>query len=519
MFLLCILDGFGLRTHSYYNAVIKARKPNLIKLFKSCPNIPIQGSGLAVGLPEGQMGNSEVGHLNIGAGRVVYQDVTRIDKSISDGDFFDNPVFITGIDMALKNKSAIHLFGLVSDGCVHSSMEHLKALVKMAKERGIEKLYLHAFMDGRDTPPQAGAGYVKEMVEYFKMTGLGKVATVMGRYYGMDRDKRWERTEKAYRAIVNKEGRHSSDPVAAIEQSYQEKVTDQFILPVVIDLDDENEGRLQNGDVALYFNFRADRVRQLSYIFAGHDPEEFPHPDNPDVHLITMTNYDAGLKEAHVAYPPVRLKNIFGEILAREGLKQLRIAETEKYAHVTYFFNGGVEEPFENEDRVMIPSPKVATYDLKPEMSSVEVSDEAVRRILSKKYDVVVLNFANCDMVGHTGDLGAAVRAVEAVDTGLGKVIGAVEQIKGQAIITADHGNSEQMWDPETDGPFTAHTINPVPFVFFDSTGRGKNVKLRNGGILADLAPTIMQYLNIKQPAEMTGQSMFVSGEVPAFRN
>lgn len=519
MFLLCILDGFGLRGHEYYNAVIKARKPNLLKLYKSCPNIPIQGSGLAVGLPEGQMGNSEVGHLNIGAGRIVYQDVTRIDKSIVDGDFFENQAFVKGFDLALKNNSAVHLFGLVSDGCVHSSMEHLKALTRMAKKRGIRKLFLHAFMDGRDTPPHSGAGYMKEMVDYFNEIGLGKVATVMGRYYGMDRDKRWDRTEKAYRAIVNKGGPHSADPVAAIEQSYKDDVTDEFIIPIVIDHGDEDQGRLRNGDVALFFNFRADRVRQLSYLFTGHDAKDFPHPDNPKIHLITMTNYDAGLKEAHVAFPPVRLQNIFGEILAREGLRQLRIAETEKYAHVTYFFNGGVEVPFENEDRVMIHSPKVATYDLKPEMSSVEVADEAVRRILSKKYDVIILNFANCDMVGHTGVLEAAVKAVEAVDNGLGKIMKAVEAVKGQAIITADHGNAEQMWDPDTNGPFTAHTTNPVPFIFYDSTARGSKVRLRRGGILADLAPTIMHYLNIKRPAEMTGKSMFVSGEVPAFRN
>ncbi|MEW5924057.1 MAG: 2,3-bisphosphoglycerate-independent phosphoglycerate mutase [Candidatus Zixiibacteriota bacterium] len=519
MFLLCILDGFGLRGHEYYNAVIKAKKPTLRKLFKICPNIPIQGSGLSVGLPDGQMGNSEVGHLNIGAGRIVYQDVTRIDKSITDGDFIENAAFIKGFDLALKNGSAVHLFGLVSDGCVHSSMVHLKALIRMAKDRGIKKLYLHAFMDGRDTPPHSGTGYMKEMVDYFKETGLGKVATVMGRYYGMDRDKRWERTEKAYQAIVNREGRHHKDPVAAIEQSYKEEVTDEFIIPVVIDSDGENEGKLRDGDIALFFNFRADRVRQLSYLFTGHAAKDFPHPNNPNICLITMTNYDAELKEAHVAFPPIRLQNIFGEILACEGMRQLRIAETEKYAHVTYFFNGGVEEPFENEDRALIPSPKVATYDLKPEMSSVEVADETVRRILSKKYDVIVLNFANCDMVGHTGIFEAAVKAVEAVDNGLGKIIKAVEEVGGQAIITADHGNSEQMWDPETNGPFTAHTTNPVPFIFYDSTGRGSKVRLRQGGILADLAPTIMQYLNIKQPAEMTGRSMFVSGEVPAFRN
>lgn len=516
MFLLCILDGFGLRGDKRYNAIIAARKPNLIKLFKTCPNISIDGSGLAVGLPRGQMGNSEVGHLNFGAGRIVYQDITRIDKSITDGDFFTNPVLLEGMNKAVASASAVHLFGLLSDGCVHSSMEHLKALVKLAKERGVKRLYLHAFMDGRDTSPTAGVSYMKEMLGYFRTVGLGKVATVMGRYYGMDRDKRWERTEKAYQAIVNRVGDKFDDPVTAIETSYKKNVTDEFILPSVIRVDSKDEGRLQSGDIALFFNFRADRVRQLSYLFAGREYEGFPHPRKPAVHLITLTNYDVELKAAHVAYPPVRLTNIFGEVISRAGLKQLRIAETEKYAHVTYFFNGGVEEPFPGEERKLIPSPKVATYDLKPEMSSVEVSDETVRAIRSKKYDVIVLNFANCDMVGHSGILEAATKAVEAVDAGVGKVMAAVEEIKGQAIITADHGNAEQMFDPETNGPHTAHTTNPVPFVFYDSVSRWNHVRLRTGGILADVAPTILKYLNINQPVEMTGKSLLIPGEVPA---
>jgi len=519
MILFCILDGFGLRPGNHHNAVIKAKKPNLIKLFQSCPNIPISGSGLAVGLPEGQMGNSEVGHLNFGAGRIVYQDITRIDKSIADGDFFKNKVLLDAMQMAVSKNSAVHLFGLVSDGCVHSSMEHIKALVKMAKQSGLKRLYLHAFMDGRDTPPQSGAGYMKQITAFFGESGLGKVATVMGRYYGMDRDKRWDRIDRAYAAIVRKEGEKFDNPVEAIEASYKNKVTDEFIVPVVINPGDDDEGRLQDDDVALFFNFRADRVRQLSYIFAGRDIEGYPHPDNPRVHLATMTNYDAELKEAHVAFPPVHHKNILGEIIAESGMKQLRLAETEKYAHVTFFFNGGVEEPFKNEDRVLIPSPKVATYDLKPEMSSVEVTDEGVRRILSKEYDVIILNYANCDMVGHTGVFKAAVKAVEAVDAGVGRLMTAVEDVQGMAIITADHGNSEQMYDPDTDGPFTAHTTNPVPFIFYDSTGRSKNIRLKSGGILADVAPTILQCLNIKQPEEMTGKSMFISGEVPVYRN
>ncbi len=519
MFLLCIMDGFGLRPQAYYNAVIQAHKPNIINLMKKCPNIPIQASELAVGLPVGQMGNSEVGHLNLGAGRIIYQDVTRIDKSIADGDFFKNEIFLEAIKAAVRNNASIHLFGLISDGCVHSSLEHLKALVRMAKDGGLKKLYLHAFMDGRDTSPTAGAGYLAEIVDHFRKTGLGKVATVGGRYYGMDRDKRWERVEKAYQAIVNKVGPKADDPIAAIEASYKNNVTDEFIIPVVMNLGDENEGKLRDGDTALFFNFRADRVRQMCHLLVGHKmPGMIEHATIPKIHLVTMTHYSDEFPEARVAFPPQTHKNIFGEILSRAGKKQLRIAETEKYAHVTYFFNGGVEEPFEGEDRALIPSPKVATYDLKPEMSSVEVTDEVVARILSKKYDVIVLNYANCDMVGHSGILEAAVKAVEAVDRGVGRVMEAVEKVRGQAIVTADHGNAEQMFDPETNGPHTAHTTNPVPCVFYDSTGRMKNIHLRSGGKLADIAPTILEYMGLSQPPEMTGQSLFVTSEIPLHR-
>jgi len=516
MFLLCIMDGFGLRPDPYYNAVIQAKKPNLIAIQKRCPNIPISGSGLAVGLPEGQMGNSEVGHLNLGAGRIVYQEITRIDKSISDGDFFGNKVFLEGIRLAKENDTAIHLFGLISDGCVHSSLNHLKALIKLAKKKGVERLYLHAFMDGRDTSPTSGAEYMKDVAAYMKEVGLGEVATVGGRYYGMDRDKRWDRTEKHYQTIVNRIGEIYDDPVEAIKDSYEKKVTDEFIVPIVIKVEDNESARVTDGDVALFFNFRADRVRQMCHMLLGHKPDEdYEFPKNPKIHLITMTNYSRDLPEAHIAFPPVKMNNLFGEIIGRAGMKQLRIAETEKYAHVTYFFNGGSEEPCEGEDRCLIPSPKVATYDMKPEMSSVEVADETVKRILSKKYDVIILNFANCDMVGHTGDLEAAIKAVEAVDTGVGRVIEAVEKVGGQAIITADHGNAEQMYDPESDGPHTAHTTNPVPCIFFDAGSGNGRVKLRLGGKLADLAPTILEYIGLEQPDEMTGQSLFISGEIP----
>jgi len=519
MFLLCIMDGYGLRSDPEFNAVAAAKKPNIDRLFKISPHVPIDGSGLSVGLPDGQMGNSEVGHLNIGAGRVVYQEITRIDLAIKDGSFFKNEIFLEGMKKAAAGDAALHLFGLVSDGCVHSSMEHIKALAKMARDNGVKKLYLHAFMDGRDTSPKSGVGYMKDIVDSFSEIGLGKVATVGGRYYGMDRDKRWERVEKAYRAIVHRDGVKADDPVRAIEDSYKKNITDEFILPVVISSDNDNDGKLKDGDVALFFNFRADRVRQLCHLFSGDDPDDFPHPDNPKIHLITMTSYDVELTAAHVAFPPVHLKNIFGEVLSKAGLKQLRIAETEKYAHVTFFFNGGEEEPFEGEDRALIPSPKVATYDLQPEMSSVEVADETARRIRSGKYDVVILNFANCDMVGHTGIMEAAVRAVEAVDAGLAKVIEAVDEVNGQAIIIADHGNAEQLYDPKSHGPHTAHTTNLVPFIFYDSTGKNTGVKLRDGGVLADVAPTILQCLNINQPAEMTGQSLLVTGEIPVTRN
>lgn len=509
------MDGFGLRPDAEKNAVIAASKPNLIAVQKKSPNIPISGSGRLVGLPEGQMGNSEVGHLNIGAGRVVYQDVTRIDKSIEEGEFFKNEVFLEGFRKARESGNAVHLLGLVSDGCVHSSLVHLDALTKMAADNGVEKLYLHAFMDGRDTPPRGGAGYMQTVLDSFKKHGIGKVATVGGRYYGMDRDKRWTRIEQHYQAVVNRKAEKIADPITAIKQSYDKDVTDEFIIPVVIDLKNEEEAKVKDGDVLVFFNFRADRMRQICHMLLGHPQEDYDMPDHPDIHMITMTNYSRDIPEAHVAFPPVSMKNLFGEVLANNGLKQLRIAETEKYAHVTYFFNGGNEDPFEGEDRCLISSPKVATYDLQPEMSSVEVTDETVRRILSKKYDVIVLNFANCDMVGHTGDFDAARKAVEAVDTGLGRIIEAVDKIGGQAIITADHGNAEQMYDPKSVGPHTAHTTNPVPFIFYDASGKKGKVKLRSGGKLADIAPTILEYLGIEQPDEMTGQSMFIPGEIP----
>ena len=502
------MDGFGITEPRSDNAVAAAYKPNFDRLMADWPNARIDGSGLAVGLPRGQMGNSEVGHLNLGAGRVVYQDVTRIDKSIEDGDFFENPAFVNAMERVVREKKALHLFGLVSDGKVHSSLDHLYALVELAKKKNVSEVYLHALMDGRDTPPHSGAEYMRQVVDKFKEIGLGRVATVGGRYFGMDRDKRYERMEKHYQAMVNGVGERFKDPVAAIKKSYESDITDEFIVPVVIDNGDPSKGRIKDGDAIICFNFRADRVRQLSYLFLGYDIEGVSHPDNPEIELVTMTSYDIKMTEAKVAYDKVHLDNIFPEVISRAGLKQLRTAETEKYAHVTFFFNGGVEKAFPGEDRDLIPSPKVATYDLQPEMSSVEVTDNAVEKILSGAYSVVILNYANCDMVGHTGDFEAARKAVEAVDRGLGRLLEAVREKNGVAIVSADHGNAEKMYDPDTNGPWTAHTTNLVPCAVFDPAHHLGNFSMRDGGILADVAPTMLDILKLDQPSEMTGKSL-----------
>ncbi len=511
--LLCVMDGYGLREPLSDNAIAAANTPNLDRLFQTCPHSQIECSGEAVGLPDGQMGNSEVGHLNLGAGRVVYQEVTRIDKSIRDGDFFDNEVLCRAMEEAAATGKAVHLFGLLSDGLVHSSMEHLYALVELAKQKNVTDVFLHAFMDGRDTSPTSGVEYMQQAVTRFSQIGLGQVSTISGRYWAMDRDKRWRRVEKGYQAIVNGQGKSAQDPVEAIRASYAEEVTDEFMEPTVMDLGSPETGRLSEGDTAIIFNFRADRVRELSYLFLGYDIEAVNHPENPNVRLITMTEYDAEMSGAEVAYPPRKLENLLGEEVARNGLKQLRTAETEKYAHVTFFFNGGVEQPFEGEDRDLIPSPRVATYDLKPEMSSVEVTDNVVEKINSGKYSLVILNYANCDMVGHTGIFEAARKAVEAVDRGLGRVLEAVSRQNGVALISADHGNAEKMIDPGDGGPWTAHTTNPVPLVLFDPSAKlGPNVGLCEGGILADVAPTLLEILNLEQPSEMTGKSLLIRG-------
>ena len=511
MVVLCILDGFGYRKETADNAVAAAAKPNYDKLIASCPHTLIDGSGLAVGLPNGQMGNSEVGHLNLGAGRVVYQDITRIDKAIHDGSFFEVPQFVTAMERVSKTGNAVHLFGLLSDGKVHSSLDHLYALIQLAKKNNIKRLYLHAFMDGRDTPPNSGITYMQQTLDKMKEIGLGKVSTVGGRYYGMDRDRRWERTDKAFRGIVYDEGEKFTDPLIGIQKSYDAGVTDEFIIPFVIDLGDDN-GMVQDGDVCIMFNFRADRARQLSYMLTGHDIKGYIHHEHPKVELLTMTNFDINMYEAKVAFHPIRLNNLLGQVLAKHSKKQLRTAETEKYAHVTFFFNGGVEEPFEGEERDMIASPKVATYDLQPEMSAPELTDNVVRRIQSGKFDFILINYANCDMVGHTGDFNAAKKAVEAVDSGLGRVIEAVKEQNGVAFVTADHGNAELMVDPKTGGPWTAHTTNLVPFIVYDPTKSLQNISLRDGGILADVAPTVLDVLKLPVPDEMTGKTLIKRG-------
>ena len=497
---LIILDGFGNNPSDYGNAIHAAKTPNLDKLFENCPHTLIGASGMDVGLPDGQMGNSEVGHTNIGAGRVVYQELTRITKSISDGDFFQNEALCGAVENCKKNGSALHLMGLLSDGGVHSHNKHLYGLLKLAKRAGLEKVYVHCFMDGRDVPPSSGKEYVEELMAKMKEIGVGKIASVMGRYYAMDRDNRWERVEKAYAAMVYGEGETAECPVCAMEKSYAADATDEFVVPVVCDKD----GCIRENDSVIFFNFRPDRAREITRTlvdpdFAGFERRNGFFP----LYFVCMTQYDAAMPNVHVAFKPQSLANTFGQYISDHGLTQLRIAETEKYAHVTFFFNGGVEAPCKNEDRALIASPKVATYDLKPEMSAYEVTDELLARLDSGKYDVVILNFANCDMVGHTGVFEAAVSAVEAVDTCLGKVVDKILSMGGRALITADHGNADQMYEPDG-SPFTAHTTNPVPLLL---VGDGTHT-LKEGGRLADLAPTMLEMLGLPQPAEMDGKSL-----------
>ncbi|MFT8887726.1 MAG: 2,3-bisphosphoglycerate-independent phosphoglycerate mutase [Ethanoligenens sp.] len=496
---LVIMDGFGINPSDYGNAIAAAKKPHLDKYFKECSNTTIGASGLAVGLPEGQMGNSEVGHTNIGAGRVVYQELTRITKSIADGDFFDNQAFTDAVQNCKTNNSALHLLGLLSNGGVHSHNAHLYGLIDLAKRAGLTKVYVHAFLDGRDVPPSSAKAFITELEAKLSEAGVGKIATLSGRYYAMDRDNRWERVSKAYDAIVNGEGVQNTSATAAVDASYAADKTDEFVEPTVVDV----AGTIKENDSVIFFNFRPDRAREITRTLVDPAFDGFARKKGYfPTHFVCMTQYDATMPNVDVAFKPQSLKNTFGEYISDKGLTQLRIAETEKYAHVTFFFNGGVEKIYPGEERVLVQSPKVATYDLQPEMSEPEVTEKVVANIESGKFDVIILNFANCDMVGHTGILDAAVKAVEAVDDGVGKVVDAVTKLGGTVLITADHGNADQM--KAKDGtPFTAHTTRPVPFIVV-----GQNVKLREGGKLADIAPTMLKILGLPIPAEMTGESL-----------
>jgi len=508
---LIILDGFGLRDSEAGNAIKADGAKNITALAQKYPYTTIAASGMDVGLPRGQMGNSEVGHLNIGAGRIVYQDFTRVTKSIEDGDFFEKPEFLAAIENVKKNGTKLHFFGLCSDGGVHSHIEHLYAFLELAKKQGLEQAYVHCFMDGRDVPPHSGKGYIEQLQAKMREMNFGKIATVMGRYYAMDRDNRFERVEKAYAAMTYGEGVFESDPVVAMQHSYDNGVTDEFVVPCVITENGRPVATVGPNDSVIFFNFRPDRAREITRAYIDPDFTGFERRYGCfPLHYVCLTMYDVRFLEfpgVSVAYQPQSLDNTLGQYLAAHGKTQLRIAETEKYAHVTFFFNGGVEVPNPGEDRCLIPSPKVATYDLKPEMSAYEVAEEAVRRIESGKYDVMILNFANPDMVGHTGVMEAATAAIHAVDECTAKVVEAVRKTGGACIITADHGNSEQMI-AEDGSPFTAHTNNPVPVIYVND--REPNVKLREGGRLADLAPTLLDIMGLEKPAEMTGESLII---------
>ncbi|RHO48516.1 2,3-bisphosphoglycerate-independent phosphoglycerate mutase [Clostridium sp. AM09-51] len=499
--ILMILDGFGvgLEAEKRGDAIKAAKKPNIDKLFAENPVTKIGASGLDVGLPDGQMGNSEVGHTNIGAGRIVYQELTRITKSIEDGEFFENEALLKAVDNAAQEGKALHIMGLLSNGGVHSHNTHMYAIVELAKKKGVKNVYVHAFLDGRDVPPTSGKDFVEECANKLKEIGLGKIATVMGRYYAMDRDNRWDRVEKAYSAMVYGEGNKACCPVKAVVESYANDVTDEFVVPTVC----EENATVKPGDSIVFFNFRPDRAREITRTFVDPEFKGFERKNGFfPLTYVCMTQYDASMPNVEVAFKPQSLKNTIGEYISNKGMTQLRIAETEKYAHVTFFFNGGVEQPYEGEDRILVKSPAVATYDLQPEMSAYEVTDKLVAAIKTGKYDMIILNYANCDMVGHTGVFEAAVKAVEAVDECVGKVVTAIREMDGVALITADHGNADKMID--TDGsPFTAHTTNLVPFCVV-----GYPCELREGGRLADIAPTMLKIMGLPQPAEMTGESI-----------
>lgn len=502
--LLCILDGFALREEITGNAVAQAKKPNFDRFWNQFPHTTLQASGNAVGLPEGQMGNSEVGHLNIGAGRVVYQDLTRVTKSIEEGSFYNNETFLSAIRHVKEKKSRLHLYGLLSDGGVHSHIKHLFALLDLAAKEQVEEVYVHAFLDGRDVSPDSSLRYIEQLQAKMDELGTGKIATVQGRYYAMDRDKRWERTEKSYRAMVYGEGPSYQDPIQAVKESYEKSVFDEFVMPtVIVDEQGEPVGRIQDHDSVIFYNFRPDRAIQISLAFTNEDFRGFDRgaKQPKDLYYVCLTHFSESV-EGYVAYKPSNLDNTLGEVLSQHNLKQLRIAETEKYPHVTFFFSGGREEEFPGEERILINSPKVATYDLKPEMSAYEVTEALLKEIDADKHDAIILNYANPDMVGHSGKLEPTIRAVEAVDECLGKVIDLVLAKGGAAIITADHGNADLVLTEEG-RPFTAHTTFPVPCIV-----TVPDIQLRSNGILADLAPTLLDLLQVEQPKEMTGKSL-----------
>ena len=501
---IIIMDGFGISSKEEYNAVARAKKPNLERFWKNYPTTTLAASGLAVGLPRGQMGNSEVGHLNIGGGRIVYQDYTRISLAVEDGSLAENPVLLEAMQKAKEAK--LHLIGLLSDGGVHSHITHLYALLEMAAKMGLEQVYVHAILDGRDVPPRSALTYIQELEEKISRIGTGRVATVSGRYYTMDRDRRWERVEKAYRCLTDGAGYAAGSAIEAVEKGYSRGENDEFLLPTLVDKD----GLVQDSDSIIFFNFRPDRAREITRAFVDRDFQEFATRPMR-VHYTCMTQYDATLN-VPVAFPAQNLEDTLGQVISRAGLKQLRIAETEKYAHVTYFFNGGRETPNPGEDRCLVPSPKVATYDLQPEMSAFLVRDEVISRLEQKTYDLIVLNFANPDMVGHTGIFDAAVAAVEVVDACVGAVVDKILEKGGAALLTADHGNAEKMRDEKSGQPHTAHTTSPVPFSLIMKAGAGgdggKRIELREDGILADIAPTALKLLYIDQPPAMTGKSL-----------
>ena len=500
--MLMILDGFGINENEKANAVKMAKMPNWDKIIKQNPNTIIKTSGLDVGLPDGQMGNSEVGHTNIGAGRLIYQDFTRITKSIEEGDFFTVPELTAAIENCKKNNSKLHIIGLLSDGGVHSHTRHLYALLELAKRKDFEDVYVHCFLDGRDTPPASAESYLIDLEKTMQEKGVGKIASICGRFYAMDRDKRWERIEVAYRAIVNGQGERSNSAVKAIEDSYQKEIFDEFVKPILITNSENQVTTISKNDSVVFFNFRPDRAREITRALVDPNFKEF-ETEKLNLYYVCFTEYDATMPNVHIAYKPQEIKNTFGEYISKKGLTQLRIAETEKYAHVTFFFNGGREKPYLNEDRILIPSPKVETYDMKPEMSAIEVTEKVIEAIKSGKYDSIILNYANPDMVGHTGNLDATIKALETLDKCIGDVVKEVENQNGYLIITADHGNAEQMIDYKTGEPHTAHTTNDVPLVLIGM----EDVKLKQGR-LCDLVPTMLELMGLDKPKEMTGVSL-----------